>query len=620
MVNWVVMNILLLFRTVKHLRPTQVYHQIKYRLVKAHFVPLSAPQVAVPTLKTEPMEKYQCLKGDVFSFLNLEHVFAGWNFTENGMLWAYNQNYFDWINQEGFAIEEGCEWIDKFIAEVKGGFPMDPYPIALRSINWVKFFCRYPECATKERLDSLYSQVKLLEKRLEYHLLGNHLLEDAYALYIGAVYFQDKRLLKKAKKLLIGQLKEQILPDGTHYEQSPMYHCILLDRLLDAINISQKEEGRGKKLLLVHGSGLMVHGESRSDVRCKREEGRGKKEEVRCKREEVRCKREEGRGLMLEGRSQKLEVRSLMSEVGGVLCGFAVRMLGHLESLIWDDGSIPMLNDSAVGIAPTPNQIFDYARRLGLEWKAIPMNECGYRKLKNERMEAIVDIGNITATYQPGHTHADTFNYELCIDGKPFVVDTGISTYNKTERRQLERSTIAHNCVSPDEKNSSEVWGGFRVGRRASVWEVRSQREEGRGKREEGRGQMLEGRSLREEGRSLREEGRGKKLDGRSQKEEGRSKREEVRGVVEAWHDGFGKPCERKFEMNEGRFIVEDWFDGEAVSYIHLAEGADEKRVSVEGEQKIVVKPWRYSTSYNQFHEGKVLEIHFNGALRYTIQ
>ena len=241
------MKLKLLLETVVHLKPTQVYHQVKYRLKKPAYVAYDSSKFQVSGFKTEPIPKYKSVEGNTFTFLNLEHEFAGWDFTENGMLWAYNQNYFDWLNQEGFTAEEGCKWIDKFIAEVKGGFPMDPYPIALRSINWVKFFCRYPESATKSRLDSLYSQIKLLEKKLEYHLLGNHLLEDAYALYICACYFGDKKLLKKASKLLKGQLEEQILPDGAHYEQSPMYHCILLDRLLDCINICQGSRGGSRE-------------------------------------------------------------------------------------------------------------------------------------------------------------------------------------------------------------------------------------------------------------------------------------------------------------------------------------------------------------------------------------
>ena len=496
------MNIPLIYRTIKYLKFTQVFHQVKYRLMKPAYKVYLAPKGNIPQLIAGPIEKAMCLDGGKFAFLNLEHQFAGWNFTDNGMLWAYNQNYFDWINQEGFTAEEGSKWIDKFIAEVKGGFPMDPYPISLRSINWVKFFCRYPECATKERIDSLYSQVNLLEKKLEFHLLGNHLLEDAYALYINACFFYDENLYKKAFKLLKGQLKEQILPDGAHYEQSPMYHCILLDRLLDCVNISQGAWGKGQ-----------------------------------------------GAGAELEP--------------------YALRMLGHLESIVWKDGSIPMLNDSANGIAPLPSQLFDYARRLGLSWKPIPLKECGYRRMVSGNMEAIVDVGNITATYQPGHTHADTFNYELRVDGRPFVVDTGISTYNKNERRQLERSTIVHNTVAVNGGNSSEVWGGFRVGRRATT---------------------------------------------KMKVEKGELK------IIEASHDGYGKPCRRKFEMKDGSFSIEDWFDGEAISYIHLAEGADENRITVDGAESITVKPWKYSTEYNRFHDGKVMEVHYKEHLRYTIQ
>ena len=485
------MNYGLLFRTVRHLKPVQVFYQVKYRLKKPAYIQLKAPDSVKGKLAAEPIPKYKSIEGNTFTFLNLEHEFAGWNFTENGMLWAYNQNYFDWINQEGISEAECSKWIDKFIKDQPSNkVGLDPYPIALRSINWLKFFCRFPDSATKLRLDSLYSQIKLLEKKLEYHLLGNHLLEDAYALYICASYFNDERLLTKARKLLLSQLKEQVLPDGAHYEQSPMYHCILLDRLLDCININSFPE----------------------------------------------------------------------------LEKYATRMLGHLESVMWGVGSIPLLNDSANGIAPTTSQLFYYAERLGLKWQKIPMKECGYRKLQYANLEAIMDVGTITAAYQPGHTHADSLNYELRIDGKPFVVDTGISTYNKTQRRQLERSTMAHNTVSVNEANSSEVWGGFRVGKRCHT-------------------------TILEDTNSLSAE-----------------------------HNGFGKPCERTFSIKDDAFTVSDNYDGEAVSYIHLAEGADEKRVIVKSAQSVEIKPWRYSTEYNKFHEGKVMEIRFKGRCEYTIQ
>lgn len=493
------MNYGRLFRTVKHLKLKQVVYQVRNRLIKPAFKAYdsSSFEINASGFRTAPIVKYTCLTGNLFTFLNLSHEFSGWDFTENGMLWAYNQNYFDWINQECLSEDEGCRWIDLFVEELRGNsIGLDPYPIALRSINWVKFFCRYPESATKKRLDSLYSQLRLLEKKIEYHLLANHLLEDAYALFIGSAFFRDERLLKKAYLLLLDQLKEQILPDGAHYEQSVMYHCILLDRLLDCINIGE--------CYLINDAKLRE---------------------------------------------------------------YAIRMLGHLESVVWSDGSIPMLNDAAEKIAPKPMELFDYAKRLGLKWEAVPLKECGYRMLKDEQLEAIVDVGNVTAVYQPGHTHADTFNFELRIDGRPFVVDTGISTYNKTQRRQLERSTVAHNTVSVEETDSSEVWGGFRLGKRARVF-------------------------------GLLEE----------------------RNSVEASHGGFKRPCYRKFELKKGALYIVDKYDGEAVSYIHLAEGVDENHIIFEGEKKVEIQPWLYSTTYNQFHEGRVLKVFFKGQLRYTIR
>ena len=491
------MNYGLLFRTVIHLKPTQVFYQVMNRLIKHSYIAMEAPNVdssfkfQVPRLNTDPIPKFKCVDGETFTFLNLEHEFAGWNFTGNGMLWAFNQNYFDWINEDGFPEEEGNKWIDLFIRELsQNKVGLEPYPIALRCVNWVKFFCRYPESATKQRLDALYSQLVLLEKRLEYHLLGNHLLEDAYSLYFGASFLKDEGRLKRAEKLLVDQLKEQILPDGANYEQSPMYHCILLDRLLDCINIR---------------------------------------------------------------RTQSLVL-------------YAQQMLGHLESILWGDGTISMLNDSANGIAPLPNQLFEYASRLGLQWSPKVLKECGYRKINRDSLEAIVDIGNITASYQPSHTHADTFSYELRIDGKPIVVDTGISTYNKTERRQYERSTKAHNTVSVGGKDSSEVWAGFRVARQCQV-NVHCDEE----------------------------------------------------NHIEASHNGFEKPCKRSFKVEQDSFIVEDHYDGEAVSYIHLAPGVNPQRVKIEGSTQVDVVDTQYSTEYNKFIDNKTVVIHFKGSCRYSI-
>jgi uncharacterized heparinase superfamily protein len=144
-----------------------------------------------------------------------------------------------------------------------------------------------------------------------------------------------------------------------------------------------------------------------------------------------------------------------------------------MNAIIFKTGEIPMMNDSACGIAPTANELNEYALKLEFSGQEKVQKDLltasGFLCIREDKYECVADTGNIGASYQPGHGHADTFNFELYLKGRPLVVDTGVSTYEKNNRRQIERSTASHNTVELVGKNSSQVWGGFRVGARAEV-------------------------------------------------------------------------------------------------------------------------------------------------------
>ena len=132
-----------------------------------------------------------------FTFLNIPHNFSNqidWNYTEYGKLWTYNLNYFDFLNQEGMSKEIGIDLINDYIENdktLKDG--KEPYPISLRGINWVKFLSENRVCDSRIN-KILHQHYFILLKNLEYHLLGNHLLENAFSLLFGAYYFQDEKL------------------------------------------------------------------------------------------------------------------------------------------------------------------------------------------------------------------------------------------------------------------------------------------------------------------------------------------------------------------------------------------------------------------------------------------
>lgn len=403
------MKLARLFNTIKYLRPTQVYHQLWYRLKRKM---VSKPKYkryngsGSIKWKNHIYWNTQWLEDRNFSFLNIAHQFddqIDWNHNEFGKLWTYNLNYFDWLYQEGMTKIEGHGMIQKYCDSYDGlKDGLEPYPTSLRLINWVKFLGLNDISDTK--IDQIiYNDANRLSRNLEYHLLANHLLENGFALTFAGVYMKDKSIYNKGKQLLLSQLNEQILKDGAHYELSPMYHQLMLYRVLDAIQLLSKNPF-DKDATLLH---------------------------------------------LLEHKASK--------------------MISWLENITFWHGDIPLFNDSAFNINPTISDLVKYAGTLDINSAEIALSESGYRKLCSQYIELVANVGNIKPSYQPGHAHADSLSFVMYAGFEPFIVDRGISTYEKNSKRIEERSTAAHNTVSINSLNSSDVWGGFRVGRRAST-------------------------------------------------------------------------------------------------------------------------------------------------------
>jgi uncharacterized heparinase superfamily protein len=145
-------------------------------------------------------------------------------------------------------------------------------------------------------------------------------------------------------------------------------------------------------------------------------------------------------------------------------------MLGFLDDIVHPDGTLPVFNDTAQGVASTPEQLFSYAQRLNLQWKnstskLIEKKEFGLFILKNNRINCIIDAGKIGPDYLPGHAHCDTLSYELSINGNRVVVNAGVFQYAGDERN-VYRATRSHNTVEIDNAEQHEIWSTFRVARR----------------------------------------------------------------------------------------------------------------------------------------------------------
>jgi uncharacterized heparinase superfamily protein len=131
-----------------------------------------------------------------------------------------------------------------------------------------------------------------------------------------------------------------------------------------------------------------------------------------------------------------------------------------------------LFNDAAFGVAPAPSELDAYAARVGLVAPVIPdgvvsLPESGYIRVSSGESVCLLDVAPVGPDYLPAHAHADTLSCEWSWRGQRVLVNSGTSEYGVGEERQRQRGTAAHNTVVVDGQNSSEVWAGFRVGRRA---------------------------------------------------------------------------------------------------------------------------------------------------------
>ncbi|NPA81725.1 MAG: hypothetical protein GXO31_03845 [Epsilonproteobacteria bacterium] len=238
------------YHTLKYLKPTQIKYRIYYlgrnkiRKIRDFRYPLSLPSQSVELRLDESIASLKSFSKEngkyCFDFLNLSHCFDNeidWNFSKFGKLWAYNLNYFNYLLQKDILKEDGVDLIYKFIDDIESNREgLEPYPISLRGINWIKFLT-YNKIKDKKIDDSLFAQYMILADNLEFHVLGNHILENGFSLLFGAYYFKDENLYKLSKSIIEEELREEILKDGAHFELSPMYHQLILFRVLDALNL-----------------------------------------------------------------------------------------------------------------------------------------------------------------------------------------------------------------------------------------------------------------------------------------------------------------------------------------------------------------------------------------------
>lgn len=403
----------LYFHTLRYLRPVQLYGRLWFRLARPK--PDLRPAPPLRRIKgpwVVAARRAASLRGAArFRFLNEEHELraGAWDDPALPRLWRYNLHYFDDLNARDAG--ERKEWHHALLLQwlhenpPASGSGWEPYPASLRIVNWIKWALA-GNALPAECVASLAVQARYLTRRLEVQLLGNHLFANAKALVFAGLFFEGEEAddwLATGLEILAREVPEQILPDGGQFERSPMYHALALEDMLDLINLG----------------------------------------------------------------------RAAGTPMPAAWLAIAARMVDWLDTLSHPDGGIALFNDAAFGIAPSNDELHRYAAALGID---VPVSasrqrrllkSSGYVRAEVDDAVLIIDVAPVGPDYLPGHAHADTLSFELSLFGQRVFCNGGTSRYGLGPEREAERGTAAHNTVEVDGVDSSEVWAGFRVARRA---------------------------------------------------------------------------------------------------------------------------------------------------------
>lgn len=378
----------------------------------------------------QPASALQAIEAGEFCFLNVTHPASGyipWSSQGFSRLWLYHLNYCDFLNvdlrgtQQHSHLRKALDLARDWCAQNTTGREVgwEPYPLSLRIVNWLKFLVR--NAVRAEALGEGKTLHTLLASlRIQALSLETQLETDLLA----------NHLLKNIKALIFaGTLLEA--PEASRW-------LALGTRLLERELAEQVLPDGGH-----FERSAMYHAQVLEDL---------------------------------------LDLETLASASGrprAALSGAVARMARCLRRVLHPDGEIPLLNDSAFGIARPARELLTLAGDSAeVSSSGHPevkvLAETGYAVIRDPNFDSclIFDCGPLGPDYQPGHGHCDVLSYELSLHGQRVVTDTGVSTYERCAERGYERSTAAHNTLRIDGEEQAEIWASFRVGRRPRVGRI----------------------------------------------------------------------------------------------------------------------------------------------------
>jgi len=389
-----------------HLTPTQVAARARFMLLRRLYAlapgrPIEAarraaagadpapPLPALPRALIAPegaartTARAAALSGGRFVYLGRERDYRTgihWRDPAVSPLWAFNLHYLGAVLDLVLAERVGdarrilAEWTAEF------GHRWDPvawhpYPTSLRLTN---LCCAAIDRASFDALGAdcgrlAATHAAFLLRHLERDLRGNHLLENAVALLMASACLRGPLALRcgtAARTLLAAEIPEQVRGDGSHFELSPMYLLLVMQRCLQALALLDPDEPLARDTLAP-------------------------------------------------------AVARMACFLSGIVCpdGDIPPLGDAVRAFAPPPAALLALAERLLGTRATPPPP-----------GVTSFDDAGLHVFRDRRTWAIFDAGPVCADYLPGHGQADSLTVEVWCDGACVVGDPGVHEYTGPER------------------------------------------------------------------------------------------------------------------------------------------------------------------------------------------
>ena len=364
-----------------------------------------------------------------------------WNYMPAGdpeFVWQFNRHRFfltlgqayRMTGDEKYArayVALTREWIRNVpLAPESADGPWRSLDTGFRGEYWSKAIClfRDSEALTEDFLQEFYDCMllharHLMESHSAYRYMSNWGVIENHGLFeIGVTLPQSettKKMIEFAVQNLEIEAKMQIMEDGVHWEQSPIYHNEVLHCYLDVI-------------LLAARNGIVL-----PESILRRTEQMALADLAWLKPDHH---------IVMMGDSDDVDVRDRIS-TAAYLFGNPVLKFGGYERLdyesIWDLGMRAEAEYAAM-------------ERREPEFTSVFLEHSGNTYFRTDWTERANFLHLHGGTLGAGHGHSDKLHIDLAVNGEDVLMDGGRFTYVWGEKRREYKDPTGHNTITVDDK------------------------------------------------------------------------------------------------------------------------------------------------------------------------